>query len=560
MRPRSRGRRVWTVLLVALVAIGTFAGSMLGAAPPADLPGGRALDLIGVDGHVELLAPAGGPAEQREWAHLYGSEAFSGPYEFFMVMSVEGGPTMDEALATHWIRHTTTLEDGTQHHWLYSIDDAGLHMRMTVAEDMAITYLPGRLDVPADVAPGMEWQNSGTLHVLGTGQFPYTSEATASAADEFGAGCLRIRHVDQIEGAGELVQDFVWCPGRGVVSDGSYSHVEQPAPERTPVAQDWTPQNWTYNEPTAMQYEAGILNVMPLSEPLGIDGRAVVLSTTQDLVAFDDNWIYRGVSRPGGRPTAATQAEDLTLIASANRTITATDDRLWRRWQIDTDDVAVQVVPAGPDHFVSVTSSGQVTLHTLNDGAVVWQHTHPGAADFPVRVQNGRVFVVSGRQQVTALNRADGTTLATVELPDMVQTIGAGDDLLVVLGDTGRLFAYNTDGTPRWRAMIGGRRLIAEVVVTDTEVVYGGAEMMIAFDRDDGRTTWRRDQPAAQLLTDGEYVVAYDQTHLSVLRGDETVHHWPLSVDYSVSDFHCRGLSDGVVCIDGNGRISEARP
>lgn len=548
-----------TVLLVALVAMGTFAATLVGAAPPAGLPGGRAAELIGTDGHVEVLSGEG-LFEQREWAHLYGPEAFSGPYEFFMVMSTENGLSMDEALATRWVRHTTTDLMGDQTHWLYSIDEAGLHTQLVVTEEHTITYVPARLEVPADVQPGMEWAAEGGMHVLGGDIHPYTSSAVAADAPEHGEGCLRITHTDLIGELGEVVQELVWCPRRGVVSDGGHTVAElDPAP-RAPVEQAWDPTGWQLHEPTALQHAQGAMNISPLTAPLGVSGRSVALATSQDLVHFGSDWVLDSLSRPGGKLTAATQAEEFTLVATSHRTITATDPRHWLRWRVAVSDVVVQLIPAGFEHFVSVTSSGTVALRTLDSGEALWEHTFPGAADFTVTVREGRVFVTSGLQQATVLNQADGTTLATVDVTDRVVATGGGDDLLLVLVDTGRLFAYGPDGTPRWVAEVGGRRLTAELLVAGPEVVFGDEDMIVGLDADTGRVLWRRNESARAMATDGQYVVAYAQTHLTVLRGEETIHRWPLPGGYPVAEFWCRALPDGVTCIDGSGRISEAGP
>ncbi|MDO5501395.1 MAG: PQQ-binding-like beta-propeller repeat protein, partial [Propionibacteriaceae bacterium] len=525
------------------------------------LPGGRAAELVGRDGQTAVFS-GGGVLEQREWAHLYGSEAFSGPYEFFMAMSYEGSMSMDEALATNWIRHTTTSQTGDQSHWLYSIDERGLHTQVAVSSELSVAFLPARLDVPADVHPGMTWTSEGTMHVLSGGSFGYTSEAVAEQADEHGQGCLRIRHVDQVDQIGELDQNLVWCPERGVVVDGDYTLTDLPPAPRTPVEPlAWDPQHWNLTEPTAMQYEDGFLSVSPLSEPLGVAGRAAVLTTSQDLVSFDNEWLYRAVSRPGGSLVAATQAQDLTLLASSRRTITALDERYWRRWQVSVSDVVVQVVPAGPDHFVSVTSSGTVSLRTLDDGTVRWEHTYPGAADFRVTVHGERVFVMSGLKQATVLNLADGATVGTADLPDQAIQLGGGDDLLVVVGNNGRIFAFEHDGTPRWTSEIGGNRLQGHFAFTDTEIIFGDPARTWGLNPATGDVNWYRELPVERLLTDGRYVVAYAQTHLTVLRGGgAVVHTWPLSSEYAVSVFYCRALPDGVICIDGVGRLTQVGP
>ncbi|WP_434759874.1 PQQ-binding-like beta-propeller repeat protein [Enemella sp. A6] len=548
---------------MALVAIGMLAASLVAAAPSGRLEGGRAAELIGADGHSQVLAgPQGEQAEQREWAHLYGFEAFNGPYEFFYLPTLqdEGGMTLDEALRTQWIRHTTTLADGSQAHVLYSLDKTGLHLHLTMTDKLVIAYVPGRLDVPADVAPGDEWDFEGRMHVYEGKSYAYTSRADASEAEEFGAECVRIRHTDEVEGIGEIEQNLVWCPGRGVVADGDLAVTEIDRPQREYVEQKWNPQNWKYQQPVSQQLEGNELRINPISQPLGTTGRSAAPYTTQDVLAFDDNWIYRGVNRPGGKVVAATQVQELSLIATSERTITAVTDTLWRRWQIEVPDVIVQLIPAGPDHFVSVNSNGRVSLHALDDGAVVWQRNYPGAADFAVTVRDGRVFVVSGRQQITALDQADGKTLGTVELPDNPVAVGGAGDLLVAVGDSGRMFAFGTDGTARWSTQTDGTQITAHIVVTDREVVYGDSDQVVGMDRETGQVVWRYDLDARQLVTDGEYLVVYAQSHLTVLRGGEVMHQWALPVEYATSDFYCGALPDGVACIDGVGRISEARP
>jgi len=114
-----------------------------------------------------------------------------------------------------------------------------------------------------------------------------------------------------------------------------------------------------------------------------------------------------------------------------------------------------------------------------------------------------QIYVASG-SRVAALNRADGTTLWQVTLPQPISTPPAdGDELLLLGGDAEVIALRKADGSVAWRSGVSSEVLAAPRLAAGRVLVHTLDGYLLALDHFDGSEVWRFSQPVPALSLRG---------------------------------------------------------
>ena len=508
-------------LLFALLTAGLFA---VDRSAPAQA-GGDAARFLPPDGHAARYADAHGTVDAVEHARLIGVEGlFTAPDP---VASAVLGSLGESAVtgAQLW-RETLTTADGSQYSDLYLLDERGISEVAAWGGPVGFTFEPALLVMPADAAAGDEWSSSGSA--FGDGALTYRAEYRASEPPAMmatgdgtelpiPAGCLQIDGRLDVEqpGAGPLLESTgtsIWCPGAGrVLTTGeqngqpvasALTDVSAPLEPPAPATEPTEPEP----EPSGQPGEVTPLDAVAVDPFFGesVKQGAVTIPparTDDGLVLLandrgDDLHAWRlgpsratleWVAHPGGVIVSLAAAGDLTLAATADRSVHAYDGLGRRVWTWRGDELAIapplRASETGSDPLVA-TRDGRVALLSGEDGVERW------SADLGADTRGD--FVVAGETVVVAdeRGRLNGLDVATGSVrwrsdAGMIEALSASPDGAAVYAATfdNQLLALDPhNGEVQWDDGFVG--ILRSTTATENGVVLATDEETVSYDAD----------------------------------------------------------------------------
>ncbi|BDZ47518.1 PQQ-binding-like beta-propeller repeat protein [Naasia aerilata] len=585
---RSGPRRALlpAVLIPSLLVVLT--GSLVAVDLPfAGEPGGAAARYVPADGAAERLRLQDGTVRTVEHARSVGAVgALTGPDA---VNSAVIGTLGDGVTTAHLWRQLTTALDG-QFTDLFALGDDGLRQLAGWGGGIGLTFRPGLLMLPADVAPGEKWSSTGSA--LGDDALTYSSTFAASAAGEDltgpdgeafmpPPGCLRIDGTLTIEQPGEGVlvtstDTSVWCPGRGgIFSSGAQNG--EPAgsvvvPARTPLpAPSAAPPAGDSGRGTPGRLES--LEAVVVDPFFGESARQVSVTTapvrTADglVVAANEHgddllaWRPQGaravldwVAHPGGTIATVSTVGELILAATQERAVRAYDHLGRRVWSWTGDDLVLAppaAVPESGDVLVA-TRGGTVARLRASDGREVWSVALGADARGPIAVAGGTVIVADERGRLTGLDEATGALRWRTDVGTSAGIAASPDakaPVVSLVTTDGDLLALDArSGAELWDGAVTG--ILRTVAATESRVIVATDEQTVVFRAADGATVWTAGGAVSAVPASGDRVLTLSGRTVT-LRDAEgaAVGEWPLPDSTDPADPRLLVSSDDVVIV-----------
>lgn len=135
--------------------------------------------------------------------------------------------------------------------------------------------------------------------------------------------------------------------------------------------------------------------------------------------------------------------------------------------------------------------------------AVRWHAALGEAGNYVLRPAIGKTTIVgvSTRGVLTALDRSTGKTLWQVKTGMTVAGgVGGDDQILVVGGDKGDVFAYDAAGKLLWKSKVSSVVLSVPQVADDVVVVRSGDSRVVGLDAVDGKRLWSYERATPSLV------------------------------------------------------------
>jgi outer membrane protein assembly factor BamB len=233
-------------------------------------------------------------------------------------------------------------------------------------------------------------------------------------------------------------------------------------------------------------------------------GTRMYLGTSDGYVRclFHDNvaWIWRA----GGSILAAPLLEGPTLyVAAADGKLTALNRITGEvRWQADVHEELTTTPSSSEGRLFVMSSEDSVTAVDAKDGRTLWKFHRDAPAGFTIRgnarptVAHGLVFAGFADGTVAALGPSDGATRwtravsGTGEYLD-VDAIAASEDdprIYAASGKAGVVALDAATGVPAWTtALAGANHLLAD----GPRLYASGKGLVVAIDRRSGKVLWK---------------------------------------------------------------------
>jgi len=225
--------------------------------------------------------------------------------------------------------------------------------------------------------------------------------------------------------------------------------------------------------------------------------------------------VLRGQPRVSARPVAVAGR---VYVYAPDGTVTAISasggNRVWRttvRPEGDRDPAAGGGLTVVNDRVFVATGYGQMAALDAASGEVVWTRDLDTPARGAPTAGAGKVFVVSQKNEVFAVDQADGTQAFSYSgIPEQDGLLAASSpavagDKVVIPYSSGEVMAFSVEtGEPVWQNFVTrSMRTLAVAGLTDVsgspviegDTVYatGVAGRTIAVGLSDGTVRWRRD-------------------------------------------------------------------
>lgn len=553
---RSGPRRGLLPTLLIPVLLLALTGSLFALDRPlAGEPGGRAARYVPADGAADRLRLQDGTVRTIEHARSVGAVgALTGPE---VVNSAVIGTVGDGVSGAHFWRQLTTAPDG-QFTDLFVLGDDGLRQVAGWGGGIGLTFRPGLLLLPADVAPGAGWSSKGSA--LGDGVLTYSSKFTASAADADLTGadgtvfspprdCLRVDGTLTIEQAGQGVivtssDTSVWCPGRGsVFSTGMQNgepagSVAVPAttPLAGPAAQRTAPARGTPGRLDTLDavvadpfFGESTRQVSVTTAPaLTSDGLLVAANEHgDDLLAWHleaGRAVLAWSAHPGGTIAAVATVGDLTVATTQDRAVRAYDSLGRRIWSWSGDDLVLARpvgIPGSPDVVVA-TRGGTVARLSAADGQEVWSQRLGADARGPIAATGDTVLVADELGRLSGLDAATGALRWRTDAGTSAGLAASGDartPLAYLVTTDGDVVAVDVrTGATEWSATTRG--ILRSVAGVEDGVVVATDERTVAFRAAGGAREWVAGGAASAVPTRDGRVLALSGRTVTLLGGD----------------------------------------
>lgn len=213
------------------------------------------------------------------------------------------------------------------------------------------------------------------------------------------------------------------------------------------------------------------------------------------------------------------------------------------------------VAVAGGKVFAT-TGFGEVVALDAGSGSVLWRQRMDGPIAGAPAVEGGKVYVVSRDGTALALDPANGKILwqvagtrknGGIQGPASAAVVG---DTVMMPFATGEVLAVSaTDGTPKWRAAVVGKRFNLAVAgmrdLTGDPVVSGGVMYVgsssgrtVAVNAETGERLWSAEEGAlnAPLVVGGSVFVVSDTARLVRLDAASGGVIWATDMPYHVKE------------------------
>ena len=411
----------------------------------------------------------------------------------------------------HWWRESVHPE-ATVPHWqrIRTVSADGVRLHAQVWTDLGLALSPGLLELPADVAPGVEWSSEGvargTPDVAAIQHYRNTSHAQAPADPARAErGCLQVTSTTEFTGAETWTwqQDNVWCPGKGMVAttatlgdhayDLSTDRGTPPAPVDAEALHPIEPDTSTLGswQRGALMTTNGDATFGEIESPPGPEGHPVVSTggaitlregASTDLVSLvplteEVHW-QAWWARPSGQILSLVSFGTLVVVTTSERELIAYDPLGRWQWSVRLDDVALEAPVRVGNDLVVATLGGTVARYRASDGEALWSTgLERGVAVAPA-ADTETVAVVDTDETVTALDARDGTELWTRDFGVVPESMAVRDGA-VIASNYSRLEAWQArTGAPRWRNL---SLRWAEDLVPGTEAVAVPEEDAVRF-------------------------------------------------------------------------------
>lgn len=135
--------------------------------------------------------------------------------------------------------------------------------------------------------------------------------------------------------------------------------------------------------------------------------------------------------------------------------------------------------------------------------AVRWHAALGDAGNYVLHPAIGKTTIVgaSTKGVLTALDRSTGKTLWQVKTGMTVAGgVGGDDQILVVGGDKGDVFAYDAAGKLLWKSKVSSVVLSVPQVADDVVVVRSGDSRVVGLDAVDGKHLWSYERATPSLV------------------------------------------------------------
>ncbi len=357
------------------------------------------------------------------------------------------------------------------------LSDAGYLQVLGMVADgsFVLDYSPPLLQLPADMAPGNEWQVEGITS--GFAPFTFTGEVlgtrevvlpSGTVADPDACVDVRTRLDQQVPGADGYVVEQVaaWCPGRHIVASTTAegSAIRQARPDEP----EWGP---FLLAPLEMQ-EPGtslslpVLSVVSRRAPLVVPGGIVVIND------FLGDLIYvTATEPPSGEPVSTSFVQWMQHPGGAILGAAADDDR------------------------IVITTSQRKVIAFDHAGRMLWTHDVADVAAGSPILADDAVIVALVDGSVRALDAASGEPVWGHRLSDVVTEAPVATGDMVWVGDTaGYILGVGTDGVVRWA---GGLDSVSAPLspVDDSRVLVPQSSGIMTLLDSEGFEVWSASEP-----------------------------------------------------------------
>jgi len=512
------------------------------------------------DGHRVRFAEPGNPdIKFSEWSQPTGLSLLQSAlaaYPYWLTI------TDLDAVSTQYARlHTVQAgPDGTgtglsDSLWTLGADGAraAIEADVTTVDGASVldvsVLVPGRLDLPSDVAAGDSWVSDGTAQTWDatTSAFvasPYRATYRATTPADPGLatrGCLDVA-MEQQTGDKTRTLSRTWCPGDGIVSLTDSTGTWAPTTAGPPVQMDAAdPFDWSTADslgftPRTINHAdvPGSLSLSPVSPPGLLNGGAVfaeqVLPDVHGVSTTEDMPQAVWAVRPGGKLTASATLGGVTMVATTNRQLVAYNNEGRWLWEAQLSDLVVVPPVRFGERVVVVALDGSVTALDPKSGAVAWR-TDLGAELRNTPVVAGDRLLVANQAGALACIDANGRTVwvQDVGVPRSMAA-SSGPDPVVVYGENGSvvLRAYSlADGHQVWRQRV--YQTPRDLISLDSALVLRDDSAVLGIDWSTGAVMWRwAGQRTAAGIGGGQRALLLGDTDFVLLAADgQPVRTWP---------------------------------
>ncbi len=561
--------------------------------------GGSAARFLPPEGHRSVTIAADSTETVSEHTRSIGVEgAFAAPLTITGALLARLGD--EELQQAQWWRASRVSSAGDRATDLYRVSELGVAQVASWGGAVGFVFEPELLVLPAEVQPGDTWSDSGSALAGGVLTYSATSsarEATGPFTDTAGreipltGGCIGVESTIRIENpaegfASELVEQIVWCPGRGPVwSSGTIDGQPVGQAEVRPgalvatTAPEQAVFSWRDTVSTASTLGPGRALELSITDPffgsseaggqfwvapdVTADGRLVTVNDRGDDVQV---WRVEAgeaavewAGHPGGTVVAVGVAGDLVLATNSRRQVAAYDSSGRRIWTRSTDELVMippRAARQGATDIVVVARSGTVSMLAAASGEAVWSRSVGADARAAAVADDGTVLVGDERGRLTAVDGATGDRIWQRDV-GLVDTVAVDTDagLVVVQTEAGEAIGLDLgDGDERFSRVVTG--IASGIAFGEGVVIALTDERSIGLDPGDGSVLWR--SGGGEAVLGGGEVVAIVHRASIVFRATndgEIVDDEPFDLDSVSSSAAAVAVGPTIVLVDSAGAM-----
>lgn len=533
--PRSHPAGPLAVLLV--LAFLLSASGFL-TSPGSSEPQHRAAELVGADGHREVFTGDGGDVVV-ETAHNRGGPLLaSGPQ--WLALAEDD---LESLVAGDFLRvsRTQRTEDGVVRNVsMQRLDADGVAIVVELDDDGLRVFKPGLVVLPADVQPGDTWRGAG--NIIATADFeavealPYSFQARASRPREPAlaeADCLTVER-SETKGGQDTTTSTTWCPGRGVVREGTTRGAGNlPTLSGDVVAPrvgEWAPAEWDLTSvpiPLAppMQWGTDLA-------PVNIDGALVLAHQTSGDVIFlpEDGPDAAWRVHPGGSVTMLSAFGNLVVASTTKSRLTAWDADGISGWEVPTRDlVSLPPVLLGTT-LVVADDSGHLMGVDASTGEESWNSPLGDHLTTAPVACGDTVIIATTAPGLVALG-PDGTRQWEHDLEDRADALACTSVGVAVAVGGVRLHHFALDSThlasvPLRVGIVDALWAVGTVIVAQSNLGLS------AHDAASGMTrVWHRERAIIDAASDGTHLVTFGHDGFTAMdAGGAIIAQWVVDV------------------------------